>query len=111
MSAPDGTMFAPAVEAMPREQMRVLQLDRLQAQLASVAQRSPFYAELWKAAGFDPLAVRSLEDFDAPFTTKELLRDSQLAAPPLGRHAAVPMVDVVRIHASSGTTGQPSTKS
>ena len=107
-SAPDGRMYAPAVEAMAREQIRAVQLERLRAQLAHVAARSPFYAELWDAHGFDPAAVTSLEEFDAPFTTKEMLRDSQLDAPPLGRHAAVGMGDVVRVHASSGTTGRPS---
>lgn len=108
MSAPDGRMFDPAAETMPRDRVRALQLERLRTQLARVAERSPFYADLWQDAGFDPLGVTSLDAFDAPFTTKELLRDSQLAAPPLGRHAAVPMADVVRIHASSGTTGRPS---
>jgi phenylacetate-CoA ligase len=101
-------MFNAEVETMPRAEMRVLQLERLRAQLARVAQSSPFYADLWKDAGFDPLAVTSLEDFDAPFTSKEQLRDSQLDAPPLGRHAGVPMSEVVRVHASSGTTGRPS---
>src|SRR5690606_39642793 len=43
-----------------------------------------------------------------PFTTKQTLRDSQAAAPPLGRHAGVPMTEVVRVHASTGTTGRPS---
>lgn len=101
-------MFNAEVETMPRAEMRALQLERLRAQLARVAQSSPFYADLWKDAGFDPLAVTSLEDFDAPFTNKEQLRDSQLDAPPLGRHAGVPMSEVVRVHASSGTTGRPS---
>ncbi len=104
----DGRMYDPAVEAMPREQVRALQLERLRAQLARVAARSPFYADLWAEHGFDPAAVTSLEGFAAPFTTKEMLRDSQLDSPPLGRHAAVGMDEVVRVHASSGTTGRPS---
>ncbi|GAA1279696.1 AMP-binding protein [Pseudonocardia aurantiaca] len=106
--APDGRLFNPVVESLPRERVRALQFERLRAQLAYVAARSPFYAELWSASGFDPAAVASLADFDAPFTTKEMLRDSQLDAPALGRHAGVPMYEVVRIHASSGTTGRPS---
>lgn len=105
---PDGRLFNPVVETMPRAEMRAVQLERLRAQLAYVAEHSPFYAELWAGAGFDPGAVNSLEEFDAPFTTKEMLRDSQLDAPPLGRHAAVPMSEVVRVHSSSGTTGRPS---
>ncbi|MCE0766040.1 phenylacetate--CoA ligase family protein [Pseudonocardia kujensis] len=105
---PDGQLFDRAVEAMPPERMRMLQLDRLRAQLAGLAPRSPFYADLWAEHGFDPTSVDSLEDFDAPLTTKEMLRDSQLEAPPLGRHAGVAMAEVVRVHASSGTTGRPS---
>jgi phenylacetate-CoA ligase len=105
---PDGRLFNPAVEGMGRAEIEALQLERLQAQLAYVAKHSPFYADLWAAQGFDPATVTTLDGFDAPFTTKDMLRDSQLEAPPLGRHAAAPMRDVVRIHASSGTTGRPS---
>lgn len=101
-------MFDPGIESMPRDEMRALQLERLRAQLAYVAEHSPFYAELWAASGFDPLKVDSLEGFDAPFTTKDALRESQVEGPPLGRHAAVAMSEVVRVHASSGTTGRPS---
>lgn len=104
----DGCYFNPAVETMPWDEMRALQLARLREQLAYVAIRSPFYADLWSERRFDPLAVNSLAEFDAPFTTKAMLRDSQLDAPPLGRHAAVGMSDLVRVHSSSGTTGRPS---
>ena len=107
-SVPDGTMFDPAIETMPRAEMRRLQFERLRSQLASVAGRSSFYADLWREHAFDPRDVTALDRFDAPLTTKEMLRDSLLAAPPLGRHAAVGMGDVVRVHASSGTTGRPS---
>ena len=106
--APDGTYFSPAIETMSRAEMRALQLERLRPQLAWVGEHSEFYRGMWEAAGFDPFTVGSLEGFDAPFTTKEQLRTSQLDAPPLGGHAAVGMRDVVRVHASSGTTGRPS---
>lgn len=81
----------------------------LRRQLESLTHRSPFYADLFAehditAGAFDSLAA--LARF--PFTTKQMLRDSQAAAPPLGRHAAVDMTDVVRVHASTGTTGTPS---
>lgn len=107
-AGPDGRFFDPQVETMDRATLRAVQLERLRAQLQWVGERSRFYAEMWSAAGFDPATVDSLEAFSAPFTTKEQLRTSQLAGPPLGLHAAVPMSDVVRIHASSGTTGRPS---
>lgn len=103
-----GSLFDPEIESLPRADMRALQLERLRTQLTYVAERSSFYADLWKDAGFDPHHIESLDSFDAPFTTKDALRESQLLAPPLGQHAAVPMSDVVRIHASSGTTGRPS---
>ena len=107
-TTPDGQYFNPVIETMPRKRIRALQVQRLRAQLAYVGQRSRFYTDLWAAAGFDPLAVTSVANFDAPFTNKEQLRDSQLDGPPLGWHAAVPMDDVVRVHSSSGTTGRPS---
>jgi phenylacetate-CoA ligase len=101
-------MFNPVVESLPRAEIETLQLERLRSQLAYVAANSEFYADLWTSAGFDPHKVDSLDTFDAPFTTKDMLRESQLAGPSLGRHAAVAMSDVVRVHASSGTTGRPS---
>lgn len=86
-----------------------MQLDRLRGQLEYVTARSPFYAGKFAAAGFDPTSVRTLQDLrHAPFTTKEELRESQTAAPPLGEHAAAGIGDVIRIHSSSGTTGRPS---
>src|SRR2546423_13358995 len=105
---PDGRYFNPAVETMPAQRVRELQLERLRNQLEYVAANAPFYADKWRAAGFDPATLASLDAFDAPFTTKEELRDSQLEEPALGRHAAVPMTEVVRVHSSSGTTGRPS---
>jgi phenylacetate-CoA ligase len=93
---------------MPWPEVEELQLSQLRHQLSYVAENSPFYVEKWKAAGFDPDSVTSLESFDAPLTTKEELRESQSAAPPLGAHAAVPMSETVRVHSSSGTTGRPS---
>lgn len=81
----------------------------LGAQLARLPDRSPFYAELFATHGVDTSALVSLDDLHKlPFTEKQLLRDSQAAAPPLGRHAGVDMTEVIRVHASTGTTGKPS---
>jgi len=81
----------------------------LRAQLEGLPARSPFYADLFAEHDVDPSAFGSLEDLHKlPFTEKQMLRDSQAAAPPLGRHAAAPMDDVIRVHASTGTTGRPS---
>lgn len=109
VGAPDGEYFNRAVETMPRELLREVQLARLLDQLDYLRKHSEFYRQKWERAGFDPGSVASLDDLAAaPFTTKEDLRDSQEAAPPLGLHAAVPMDQVVRVHSSSGTTGRPS---
>lgn len=87
-------------------ELQDLQLTKLRRQVAYLADRSLFYRD--KLAGSDT-SIESLEAFARlPFTTKQELRDSQSAAPPLGRHACVGLEEVVRLHASTGTTGQPS---
>ena len=89
--------------------LRELQLGKLRRQVAYLARCSPFYEDKLRAAGVDADTLRSLDDLGRfPFTTKEEIRASQAAAPPLGRHACVPLEDVVRLHASTGTTGAPS---
>jgi phenylacetate-CoA ligase len=81
----------------------------LRAQLEALPGRSPLYQDLFAEHGVTAAAFASLEDLRAlPFTTKQMLRDSQAASPPLGRHAGVGMTEVIRVHASTGTTGKPS---
>lgn len=81
----------------------------LRAQLEGLPSRSPFAAALFAEHGVTPAMFTSLADLRKfPFTTKQMLRDSQAEAPPLGRHAAAGMPDVIRVHASTGTTGKPS---
>jgi phenylacetate-CoA ligase len=81
----------------------------LRAQLEGLSSRSPFAAALFAEHGVTPAMFTSLADLRKfPFTTKQMLRDSQAEAPPLGRHAGVGMTDVIRVHASTGTTGKPS---
>jgi phenylacetate-CoA ligase len=94
------------IETMPAREIAAMQLELLRHQLGGLPARSTFYRR--KLAGLD-LALRSLADLRRlPFTTKDELRRSQEAAPPLGEHAGVEMRDVIRVHASSGTTGRPS---
>lgn len=96
-------------EEMPPAPLRRLQERKLRSQLAYVWDRSPFYRQKFTTAGITSKDVRTIEDLaKLPFTTKDELRASQLAEPPLGAHAAASMDDVVRVHASSGTTGRPS---
>ncbi len=90
-------------ETMPREALEAIQLRRLQATLDRAYATVPFYRKQFDEAGVKPNDVRSLKDLERiPFTTKQDLRDNY----PFGMFA-VPMDNVVRIHASSGTTGQP----
>jgi phenylacetate-CoA ligase len=91
------------VERIPREELEQLQLDRLQEVVRLAYDRVPFYRERLDAAGVRPGNLRSLDDLSRlPFTQKADLRDHY----PFGL-LAVPMREVVRLHASSGTTGRP----
>jgi phenylacetate-CoA ligase len=84
-------------------------LATLRAQLEGLPDRSPFYADLFAAHGVDAKTLRTLADIARfPFTEKQMLRDSQAAAPPLGRHGGIAMAEVIRVHSSTGTTGTPS---
>ncbi|MGE0086992.1 MAG: phenylacetate--CoA ligase family protein [Desulfococcaceae bacterium] len=90
-------------ETMPREALEAIQFRRLRSTLDRVYATVPFYRKKFQEAGIMPGDIRSLEDLHkVPFTTKQDLRDNY----PFGMFA-VPMDNVVRIHASSGTTGQP----
>jgi phenylacetate-CoA ligase len=88
-------------ECMDREELEQLQLERLQSTLNRVYAHVPFYRKKFDAMGITPEDVGSLADLARlPFTTKADLRDNY----PYGLFA-VPLREVVRIHASSGTTG------
>ncbi len=90
-------------ECMPREQLENLQLERLQKTLERVYYNVPFYRQKLQEVGFEPGDFKSLDDLKKlPFTTKQDLRDNY----PFGMFA-VPMSEIVRVHASSGTTGKP----
>lgn len=97
-------MFWEAVnECMGRDELEQLQLERLQANLLRVYMNVPFYRKKFDELKIDPDSFRSLDDLQKlPFTTKEDLRDSY----PYG-FFAVPLREVVRLQASSGTTGMP----
>jgi phenylacetate-CoA ligase len=86
---------------MDRAELEQLQLERLEATLSRVVRHVPFYRKRFQELGLDPDELRSLEDLrKLPFTTKAELRENH----PYGLFA-VPLRDVVRVHASSGTTG------
>lgn len=90
-------------EVMEREELEVLQLERLQKTVERCYHDVPHYRKKFQEAGIDPSDIQSLEDIrKLPFTVKTDLRDNY----PYGMFA-VPMSEIVRIHSSSGTTGKP----
>ncbi|QXE91953.1 phenylacetate--CoA ligase family protein [Geomonas subterranea] len=95
--------FNEEFETLPREALEALQLKRLKAMVARVEKSVPFYKEALAKAGVTSDSIKSLADLQRlPFTYKQDMRDSY----PYNLFA-VPMEDIVRIHASSGTTGKP----
>ena len=90
-------------ECMERGQLEVLQLRRLQKTVQAVYHNVPYYREKMQEADIYPEDIHSLSDVvNLPFTTKQDLRDSY----PYGSFA-VPLSQIVRLHASTGTTGKP----
>jgi len=90
-------------ETMPREGLKELQGQRLRQAVEYVSKRVPFYQRKFKEAGIKPEDIHGLDDIGRlPFTTKGDLRNEY----PFGMFA-VPLEEVIRIHASSGTTGKP----
>lgn len=96
-------MWNDTAQLMPRAQLRQLQLARLQAQVARVDERIPFYRGKMEQAGVLPGEIRGLPDIARlPFTSKAQLREGF----PFGL-AAVPRAELVEVHMSSGSTGKP----
>ncbi len=94
--------FEPELETMSRDQLEALQLERLQKTVRH-CMNSAFYRERFQELGITPEDIRTLDDVKKlPFTTKDDLREHY----PFGL-ASVPMKDCVRLHSSSGTTGNP----
>lgn len=90
-------------ECMSRDQMRELQGERLKKVVHRVYHNTPFYRHKMQEMGITPDDIKSVDDVvKLPFTTKQDLRDNY----PYGLFA-VPMSEIIRLHASSGTTGKP----
>ncbi len=91
------------VETINREEMASIQLNRLQETVRRIYDKVPYYRGKMEAVSLTPEAITTLDDLSRlPFTVKEDLRKNY----PFGLFA-VPKDDVVRVHASSGTTGKP----
>ena len=96
-------IWNPTMECMPREQLRALQDERLKDVVRRVYESVPFYRDKMQKLGITPKDIRGVCDIELlPFTEKQDLRDHY----PFGLFA-VPQSEIVRIHASSGTTGKP----
>jgi phenylacetate-CoA ligase len=91
------------IECMDRERLTKLQGERLHAMVERLYYNVPFYRGKFQENGIEPGDIKSIEQLkDLPFTSKQDLRDNY----PFGLFA-VPPSEVVRLHASSGTTGRP----
>lgn len=93
----------PAIERLSEKELKEIQERRLKALVNTVYEYSPFYRERFKKAGVHPSDIKTLDDVaKLPFTKKQDLRNTY----PFGMFS-VPLSQVVRFHASSGTTGKP----
>ncbi|MDR3308232.1 MAG: phenylacetate--CoA ligase [Coriobacteriales bacterium] len=102
-SAPNQPIYRPAAECASRDEIRATQLALLKTQVSWTYAQVPWYRERFDALGLEPGDIRTLDDIrHIPFTEKSALRDTY----PYGLFA-VPLDTIVRIHASSGTTGKP----
>ena len=97
----NGEYWQPEIETMPREELKKLQAEKLRRTIET-ALKSPFYGQRLGRLGITPDSIKTVDDIrKIPFTTKQDLRDNY----PFGLVAG-DMKDAVRIHSSSGTTGQ-----
>jgi len=98
-------IYEPEFEKMPRERLRNLQEERLRKIVQYCYEKVPLYRSKFKNAGISPDDIKTLDDLEKiPFTTKEDLRKSY----PYGMLAR-DMSEILELHASSGTTGHPTT--
>ena len=98
-----GHLWNPEAETMPRQERVVLQGRRLRKQFERAYERVPLYRQAFEERGVHTRDIQAIEDIERlPFTTKEDFRTTY----PYGLFA-VPLSEVVRLHASSGTTGKP----
>ncbi|MCL2826955.1 MAG: phenylacetate--CoA ligase, partial [Eggerthellaceae bacterium] len=96
-------IYQPQFEAMSRDELQSLQLEKLKRQVAWAYEKVGWYHERFDEMGVKPSDVKSLDDIKLlPFTDKQVLRDTY----PFGLFA-IPLDQVLRLHASSGTTGKP----
>ena len=104
----DGTYFDRALETRPWAEVQQAAFEKAKVQLERAYALSPFYQQKYDEAGVDPLLVSDPADFaKLPFLGKDEERRTQEEYPPFGGHLCVAPEEIVRVHASSGTTGRP----
>lgn len=97
------SIWNPHFETMQRDEMRTVQSERLRDAIERVYYNVPYYRTKMQKEGLGPEHIHSIDDLSKlPFTVKQDLRDNY----PFNLFA-VPMSEVIRVHASSGTTGKP----
>ncbi len=101
--------FDRELETLPRERLRALQWRRLQDLWREVWARNPFWRRKWQFAGLaGPEDLKSWEEFSRlPFTVKRELIMDQVVNPPFGTNLTYPLDRYIRLHQTSGTTGEP----
>ncbi len=104
-----GAYWAPSIETLPPEKLRILQLKKFQNIFKWAYERSPFHRMLYTAAGVEPGDIKSFEDIrKVPKVEKSMMRAAQAKDPyPYGDMLCVPLNEVTAYHQTSGTTGQP----
>lgn len=95
------------IESTSRDELRSLQLRRLQGAVRDLYERSGFYREKWRQSGFEPGDLKRFEDISRlPFVTKAELREEQAQHPPFGRLTTAGPETFREVHPSTGTTGR-----
>ena len=90
---------------MSSDERNAIVLAKIGAVMQYAWERAPFYRARWKAAGFEPGEIRSLDDFErVPTITKADLRADQAANPPFGSYLCIDPSEVARVHGTSGTS-------
>jgi phenylacetate-CoA ligase len=109
MARDDSMYWNPITETMPREKLKQLQIKKFKRIFDWAYNNSPFYRNLYKAAGIEPGDIKTYEDIKkVPKTDKGMLRDVQSRPPfPYGDMLAVPLSEVTEFRQTSGTTGTP----
>jgi phenylacetate-CoA ligase len=102
----------PKIELMPKNELRQLQLKRLNGVIRYAWEKCRFYRDIMERRGITPDDIVTLEDFykKFPVTRRDDLDKDQLENPPYGTRLAVPLGAALRYHTTSGTTGKPPVK-